>query len=77
MKKIKCIYYIFLSFFYLQVGDILFFARAAWNKKGDYICSYRALIDLLPMVLIAILWKKYGNKILKILFYSYGVSISL
>lgn len=24
------------------------------------------------MVLIAILWKKYGNKILKILFYSYG-----
>lgn len=41
MKKNKCIYYIFLSFFYLQVGDILFFARAAWNKKGDYICSYR------------------------------------
>lgn len=31
----------FSFFFYLQVGDILFFARAAWNKKGDYICSYR------------------------------------
>ena len=41
-------------------------------KKGIIFAVIGALIDLLPMVLIAILWKKYGNKILKILFYSYG-----
>lgn len=72
MKKNKCIYYIFLSFFICRLGIFYFLPEQLGIKKGIIFAVIGALIDLLPMVLIAILWKKYGNKILKILFYSYG-----